>query len=727
MPDHYEDNIELDIDETPQDDVANASNEPTLEQLKKNLEDADTENSEHVTNVSRWLSNLFVTGPAKITTPKGHSEIQPKLIRKQAEWRYSSLSEPFLSTPDIFNVYPVTAGDKNRAEQNALVLNHQFNRKIRKVAFIDEYVRDAVDVGTVAVKVGWESEEEEITKEEPVIEYILEPTGRLAERYQWLLELKAQDPEAYLDYDRPGLEQALEMFMTSGQAYMPQETGEFEEVTRTVETKNQPTVETLDTRNLIIPPCGGDYEKAAFIAEKYKSSRALLKKNGNFFNLDKIMEDAASPISSPDYEDEEENNSFNFDDKTRKQFVVHEYWGLWDIHNDGTLVPIVVAWVDNVIVRMQENPFPDRKPPYVFATYMPKRRSVFGTPDGELLEDNQKVVGAVTRGMIDLMARSANGQTGIRSDMLTVANRRKFIRGEDYEFNNTVDPRQGIYHHEYPEIPGSAYNMITMMNNEAESLSGVKAFTNTGITGDALGKAVSSGRSALDAASKREIGILRRLGAGIEAIGRKFISMNAEFLSDEEVVRITADNYVTVRRDDLEGEFDLDLAISTPEEDNRKAEELAFMLQTDTNNADPEERRLIRAEIARLRKMPGLAKRIEEYQPTPDPLAVKEQELKIVLLEAQIAKEEALANKHNAEAIASGGRGYKDETQGDLNRAKSGESMAKARDYHSTADNKDLDFLEQQSGVHQARELEKTAVTEKLKNQNKPTPAQSKK
>ncbi len=719
--------IELEIDEISQDDVEKTSRtgwkkEPTIEQLKKNLEDADSENQDHVTKVSKWLSNLHITGAAKISTPKGHSEIQPKLIRKQAEWRYASLSEPFLSTPDIFNVYPITAGDKNRAEQNALVLNNQFNNKIRKVAFIDEYVRNAVDVGTVAVKCGWESKEEEITKEEAVIEFILEPTGRLAERYQWLLQLKAENPEAYLDYDRPGLEQALQMFMTSGEAYMPRETGEFEEVTNTVETKNQPTVETLDTRNLIIPPCGGDYEKAGFIAEKYKSSRAALQDDGNYFNLDKIDAEAASPLASPDYEDEEENDSFNYDDKARKEFIVHEYWGLWDVDGNGSLKPIVVAWVGNTIVRMQDNPFPDRKPPYVLATYMPVRRSVMGEPDGELLEDNQKVVGAVTRGMIDLMARSANGQTGIRSDMLTVANRRKFIRGEDYEFNSTVDPRQGVYHHEFPEIPGSAYNMITMQNNEAESLSGVKAFTNTGITGDALGKAVASGRSALDAASKREIGILRRLGAGIEAIGRKFISMNAEFLSEEEVVRITANEFVTVRRDDLEGEFDLDLAISTPEEDNRKAEELAFMLQTDTNNADPEERRLIRAEIARLRKMPALAKRIEDYQPTPDPLQVKEQELKIVLLEAQIAKEEALANKHNAEAIASGGRGYKDETQGDLNRSKTGSEAAKTRNLNSDSDNKDLDFLEQQSGTHQARELEKTALTENLKEQNKPKP-----
>jgi hypothetical protein len=66
----------------------------------------------------------------------------------------------------------------------------------------------------------------------------------------------------------------------------------------------------------------------------------------------------------------------------------------------------------------------------------------YGEPDGELLEDNQRVVGAITRGMLDTMGRSANGQTGIRKDMLDATNRRKFEKGLDYEFNPNVDPRR---------------------------------------------------------------------------------------------------------------------------------------------------------------------------------------------------------------------------------------------------------------------------------------------
>ena len=45
-----------------------------------------------------------------------------------------------------------------------MVLNNQFNTKMNKVTFIDNYVRAGVNEGTVIVRVGWEFEEEEYEK-----------------------------------------------------------------------------------------------------------------------------------------------------------------------------------------------------------------------------------------------------------------------------------------------------------------------------------------------------------------------------------------------------------------------------------------------------------------------------------------------------------------------------------------------------------------------------------
>jgi hypothetical protein len=289
--------------------------------------------------------------------------------------------------------------------------------------------------------------------------------------------------------------------------------------------------------------------------------------------------------------------------------------------------------------------------------------------------------------------------------MLDVTNQRKFKKGQDYEFNANVDPAHGVYQHKFPEIPRSVFDMLSVQNTEAESLTGVKAY-NSGINSQALGAVASNARSALDAAAKRELGILRRLAQGIIDVGRKIIAMNAEFLSEQEVVRITDAQFVQVRRDDLAGKFDLRLTISTAEEDANKAEELAFMLQTAGPNMDLEFSKLIWSDIARLRKMPDLAERIEKYQPQPDPLAQAKAEKEIQLLDAQIAKEVALAAKHNADAQAAGGRGMKDAAQADLNMAKAGEAGAKSKLHVATADRQDLDYLQEADGTKHIRDLE---------------------
>ena len=692
-------------DNTPDTPLVDWINAPKVSDLSVNLTDARETSDTHTTALDKWRDNMHITGAAKLKKIPGSSSIQPKLIRKQAEWRYAPLTEPFLSTPDVFNVGATTAGDKNRAKQNQLVLNNQINTKMKKVAFFDKYIRSTVDSGTAIVKVGWHNETRDVTTQEPVYEYIPDLNPMTAERYMALAKLQQENPEGYADYSNPGLDKAISIFLQTGQLFIPNQTGT-EEVTKEVEVANHPTWEVKNQRNVRIDPsCNGDLTKAKFIGESFKTSKSELNKQGDrYSNLDKInVEGTASPLANPDYVDGNEDSNFEFKDKPRKQFVVTEYWGEWDIDNSGIATPIVAAWVGDVIIRLEKNPFPFQRPPYILVNYMPKEDSLFGEPDGELLLDNQNVVGSVSRGMLDLLGKSANSQTGMRKDMLDATNKRKFRKGQDYEYNGGVDPRLGTFTHKYPEIPQSAYNMITMHHTEAESMSGVKAFANTGITGQGMGSTATSARTALDAASKREIGILRRLAEGIIEIGRMFISMNAEWLSEEETIRITADNFVNVRRDDLAGNFDLSLTISSAEEDNMKASELAFMLQTTGPNSDPGEVRIIRAEIARLRKMPALAKMIEDYRPEPDPMQVAEAQLNIELLKKQIVKEEALAMKHAAEAELAGARGYKETTQGALNEAKVGTEGAKTTQLHSDASKKNLDTIEQETGVTQER------------------------
>ena len=112
---------------------------------------------------------------------------------------------------------------------------------------------------------------------------------------------------------------------------------------------------------------------------------------------------------------------FEFKDKARKKLTAYEYWGYWDIDGKGLTKPIKAVWVGNVMIKLEELPYPDKKLPFVSVPYLPVRKSVYGEPDGKLLEDNQDIIGAVTRGMIDVLGRSANGQLLIAKGLLDQA------------------------------------------------------------------------------------------------------------------------------------------------------------------------------------------------------------------------------------------------------------------------------------------------------------------
>lgn len=666
--------------------------EPSILDLKQDYQEAKSYHDSKTSQISEWLDNLNVTGKARIKTPEGSSSIVPKLIRKQAEWRYPALSEPFLSTDDVFSVRPVTWEDKKAAQQNQLILNNQFNTRIDKVSFVDEYVRAAVDEGTVILRTGWAFEEEEYTEIVPDVEYVF--NDEAAPMMQHLDQMAQQAPDQYEQEVEPELKQAHQLYQQHGRPVEALVKGH-KPVKKTRVIKNHPTVEVCDYRNVMIDPtCQGDIDKASFVIYSFESSLAQLKKEGDRYkNLDQINVTANSILGEPDHAPANEHSkNFNFSDEARKKFVVYEYWGFWDIDGSGVVRPIVAAWVGDTLIRMEDNPFPDQKLPFVVVPYLPVRKSIYGEPDGSLLEDNQKIIGAVTRGMIDILGKSANGQTGMRKDMLDVTNRRKYEKGQDYEFNANVDPRQGVFMHTFPEIPQSAQFMLQLQNFEAESLTGVKAF-NQGIGSQSLGEVAAGIRGALDAASKRELAILRRLANGMIKVARKFISMNAVWLSEQEVVRITEEEFVQIRRDDLAGNFDLRLNITTAEDDNAKAQELAFMLQTMGNNMDPAMSRMILADIARLRKMPDLAKQIEEYQPQPDPIEQRIRELELAKLEAEVMELQAKAMKLQADA--------------QLADAKIGTEGAKTANLNSDTDQKNLDFVEQESGVKQERELQK--------------------
>ena len=632
-----------------------------LKNLKADMKEAERLQREWFIKREEWSSQT--EGAPYGNEVDGKSKIVSKDIKKQREWMIPSITDPFLSTSDVIKCNPVTYEDAKAARQNELLLNTQFCRKFNRYNFIMKATKVLVTEGSVVIQTGWDYEEEEVEAEVEVI-----------------------------SVDENGME-----FVDT------------EVSMQTNVIRNQPTAVVCRNEDIFIDPtCMDDMDKCQFVIHRYESSLNALKQDGRYENLDKVEAAQYNLTNDPQYL-REDQSYFEFKDKPRKKFVVHEYWGNYDIDGDGIAEPIVCAWVGNTLIRLESNPYPDKKPPFVIVPFSAVPFHMFGEALAETIGDNQKIKTAITRGMVDNMAKSNNAVVATRKGALDPVNRKKFLKGENFEFNGTPgDFWQGSYN----QLPSSAFDMLNLQNNEIESQTGVKSFSG-GISGNALGSTATGARGALDATATRRLNLVRNMSENmIKPIMRKWMAYNAEFLEEEEVIRITNDEYVPIRRDDLAGKIDIDISISTSEDNAAKSQELSFLLQTVGPSEDPSIRREIMAQIMDLMRMPEQAKKIRDYQPQPDPVQQKMQELQIAKLEAEIEKIRADAANKLASSV-------ENEADRDEKLAQAELKRAQARKLLSEADNLDLDFLKKDEMIDEQTANERDQMQYDRKMQEK--------
>jgi len=616
-----------------------------LNALKADMKSAETLKNSQDALIGRWKAEY--DGAPYGNERKGKSAIVSRDIKKQSEWQHATIVDPFVSTSDIIKCTPITWEDEAAAKQNELLLNTQFTRKFDRFNFISKSVKVLDREGTLVVQTGWDTEEKEV---QSVVDKVV--------------------------IDELGNEIVIQ-----------------EEITEMVVTKNQPTAKVCRNEDIYVDPtCQDNLDNAEFIIHRYETNLSSLRADGRYKNLDKV---AGQSSEDMDY-DSEDDTDFRFTDEPRKKLVIYEYWGNYDMNGDGIAEPIVCAWINDIIVRLSSSPYPDGKPPFIIVPFNSIPFKIHGEATAELIGDNQKVKTAVIRGIIDNMAQSNNGQVATRKGALDPVNRKKFLGGQNFEFNGTLnDFWQGAYN----QIPGSAFDMIGLMNNEIESITGTKSFSG-GINGGSLGNTATGARGAMDATAVRRMNLVRNVAENlIKPLIRKWMSYNSEFLEDEEVVRVTNDEFVPVRRDDLDGRVDIDVTIATAEDNAAKSQELSFLLQTVGPNEDPAVRREIMADIMDLMRMPEQAKRIREYQPQVDPAEeqMKKLQMENLMLENESLK--ALVKDRNARA----GENLID---ADLKRAKAAVENAKVRRMNSDADMADLNFVKEDEGFSHLESVE---------------------
>jgi hypothetical protein len=622
-------------------------NPPQINNLENDYRNAKEFHNEAIQNINVWRS-LYEA--KNINRGKNRSKTRPKEIKKMYRWSYPSIEEPILSKKDIVILEPRTYEDRLASQINQIILNQQIQNDIDFNAFVNKSTRSLVIDGTLIVKIAWNRKYEKIKKIVPIYK-----------------EQTVQDPQTGA-------------FITQ-QVKVGTEIKVVEEMT-----ENNPVPEVCDIKKIIIDPTAkGDIDKANFIIHEYETNLSNLHKKGIYKNLELIK----TNNNRSTIDEENDINNFNFEDKARKRLWVKEYWGYWDIDGDGKTEMIVVTYIDDIIIGLEVNPLPFNKLPFEICHYEPIQDSNYGEPDAEVIGENQENIGAVTRAMIDIIARSASGQEALPEGWLSPQNQRKYENGENYKYNPMIHPKEAVYMHTPPEIPNSIFNFIQHQHNEVHEMVGKKPFSIGKIGSSTSATAI---RGSLDATAKRELGVLRRYKKMLEKVFGKMIELNRIFLTDKQMFRISNDKYLVVNREKMFGRFDIKIEVTTPEDVENKINKKSFLLQTLGNTIPFEITKEMMADIAKLEEDPQAEKRLREYQPQPDPIAQQKAQLELSLLQWQIEMYKSSVAENSTDA--------------QVNTAKVEELKAKTQKIMSEVDKIDLDFLHKVDGVDHMRQLE---------------------
>lgn len=583
--------------------------EQILKIVKQDYESAKTAKSGIDKKMQTWLDEY--NGQPYGNESDGHSQIVVKDIKKAVEWFLPNAIEPFVGKNRIVRLEGITADDVNRANIAEKLLNYQFVRNFDRYSFMYDCFKVGATEGTTVVKCGWELEEE--TKVE---------------------KLKTWTPEQLLQLEADGIEISIN------------EETNVATLTKRKMVVNRPTAGVIKNGKFFIDPTASSIADADYTIEEIDVTPSSLKKAGIYKNLDKISKSSFDrDESSVEIGRNERGSDYGYDtqdsesgDDSLKKMTMREYWGDLDINNTGIAIPVVVSWIGNVVIRMEENPYPDKAKPYVATAFTKTPFMFWGDSLAEFLSDGQFIRSGIMRAMLDNTAQGNNGFKFFRKGALDPVNKKKLLSGIGGAIEINGD-RSDMWDGDFNQIPATIFNLFEMVQRDNESLSGISNAAQ-GLDSRALSTATSANIVA-SMGQKRMMEIVRRYSELIKELMRKWIGYNKVYLTPKEVIRISGE-FIEFTPDDIDGSYDIDINVGVDGIEESKANQITMLMQQIgglAGTVDPKTLHKLLAKLADIWGFADVAAELEAYEPPPpNEMEAQRQQLEIEKLQAEIEK-----------------------------------------------------------------------------------------
>ena len=546
-----------------------------LRVVKADIEVAKTANDSEK-DLRQEAYNLYrAMGDGKDDRP-GRSRIKSSDVMDMIEWLMPALMKAFFGSRKCISVEPIGNEDITKAEKFQKLLNWQFVDKGNGFRTGHEWMKSSLVYGLSPVKVTWQDlyvrkgfAFPEVT--EPQFEQ-LRGDGNV-ER----IEVGSVD----VKMDAPQMGQNPYMMM-SGQNVTPMMIDpmmlEPHRVYRDVRGEKKikiysgPMVEVVPPEDFFCDPEARDIQEARFVIHRVKRTVSYLKKKeqeGIYSNIDDVIESGTVSKGKTDEDDDEaamratsssrysHYTSRNDVQKARRKIDVWEWWGLLDVDDSGIAEPYLVVIANNVIIRMERNPYAHGEAPFEVMRPILDIFTMKGISMVDLVGEYQKAKTALMRQTLDNISFQNNQMWEVDE-----------TAGVDID--SLINPRPGgvvitnrlgaIKQITPAPLEQYAYQTMEFIQGQLEQRTGITRY-NQGLDANTLNKTASGIQSIMSASSQR-IELIARVMAetGFRKLYKKMLMLNQQFIDQEIVIRVHGQP-LEISPDDLAGNFDVSVDI----------------------------------------------------------------------------------------------------------------------------------------------------------------------
>ena len=522
----------------------------------------------------------FYRGRALGNERAGRSKVVSSDVMDAVEWVMPSLMRIYFSS-DIVSCEPVGPEDQIVAERVSALLNYQFTRRGDGFVVAYKWFKDALIYGLGVAKISWEDRFRDVPFSVPEMsdsdfnalssENGVEITG--FERVEIppdevSVQRIVQQTVMRLPPDMPDDEKAEAVRMAVES--MPRLATYFNvEGKRAILDYSGPVYEVIPPEDFLYDPEAEELRDARFVIHRVFRTPDYLRRmesEGVYFNVEEAIEKGNTQRDG-DRSDREKGFRNAENDRTnpwtmteniedadkRRPLELYEWWGLFDPDGSGRLTPHVITVANDVVIRLERNPYDHGEPPFEVLRPVLDVHKFEGIGFADMVKEFQETKTSLRRQILDNISWQNNGMWEVQ-------------RGAGVEMESLVNPRPGgvvrtdmpgaVRPLTPPPLQQAGFMALEFEQTQLEQRTGITRY-NQGLDSRSLNK-TATGITALMGASQQRIELIARLFAetGVRSLFVKALSLNRQFVRDEFVVRLYGEPIV-INKDDVSGQFDI--------------------------------------------------------------------------------------------------------------------------------------------------------------------------